>query len=85
MASGHRFPPRQLTAGAAGRTRAGMSENRSKQSADPAAGGSWRSAIRGNVLMMGLVSMFTDFSSEMMNPLLPIFIAGLGGGAKQAK
>ncbi|MBN2449733.1 MAG: MFS transporter [Lentisphaeria bacterium] len=26
---------------------------------------------------MGLVSLFTDFSSEMMNPLLPIFIAGL--------
>jgi len=30
--------------------------------------------------MMGLVSLFTDFSSEMMNPLLPIFIAGLVGG-----
>ncbi len=27
--------------------------------------------------MMGLVSLFTDFSSEMMNPLLPIFISGL--------
>jgi MFS family permease len=27
--------------------------------------------------MVGLVSLFTDFSSEMMNPLLPIFIAGL--------
>ena len=40
---------------------------------------SWRTAIRGNVLMMGLVSLFTDFSSEMMNPLLPIFIAGLAG------
>lgn len=37
----------------------------------------WRNAIRGNVLMMGLVSLFTDFSSEMMNPLLPFFIAGL--------
>lgn len=37
----------------------------------------WRSVIRGNVLMMGFVSLFTDFSSEMMNPLLPIFIAGL--------
>jgi MFS family permease len=41
----------------------------------PATG--WRSVIRGNVLMMGLVSLFTDFSSEMMNPLLPIFLAGL--------
>ncbi len=29
---------------------------------------------------MGLVSLFTDFSSEMMNPLLPVFIAGLVGG-----
>ncbi|MGA2266245.1 MAG: MFS transporter [Phycisphaerae bacterium] len=37
----------------------------------------WRSAIRGNVLMMGLVSLLTDFSSEMMNPLLPVFIAGI--------
>ncbi len=38
---------------------------------------SWRSVLRGNVLMMGLVSLFTDFSSEMMNPLLPVFILGL--------
>jgi len=45
-----------------------------------ARGASWRDAIRGNVLMMGLVSLLTDFSSEMMNPLLPIFIAGLVGG-----
>jgi MFS family permease len=45
---------------------------------------SWRDAVRGNVLAMGLVSLFTDFSSEMMNPLLPIFIAGLVGGLKAA-
>lgn len=45
---------------------------------------SWKSAVRGNVLAMGLVSLFTDFSSEMMNPLLPIFIAGLVGGVKAA-
>ena len=48
--------------------------------AQPSADGkraSWRSALRGNVLMMGLVSLFTDFSSEMMNPMLPIFIAGI--------
>jgi len=38
---------------------------------------SWKAAIRGNVLMMGLVSLFTDFSSEMIYPLLPVFIAGL--------
>jgi MFS family permease len=42
---------------------------------------SWQSAIQGNVLAVSLVSLFTDFSSEMMNPLLPIFIAGLVGGA----
>jgi len=40
----------------------------------------WRGAVKGNVLAMGLVSLFTDFSSEMMNPLLPIFVAGLVGG-----
>jgi MFS-type transporter involved in bile tolerance (Atg22 family) len=33
---------------------------------------------------MGLVSLFTDFSSEMMNPLLPIFLAGLVGGGMAA-
>jgi MFS family permease len=44
----------------------------------------WKAAVRGNVLAMGLVSLFTDFSSEMMNPLLPIFIAGLVGGVKAA-
>lgn len=38
---------------------------------------SWRNAVRGNVLMMGMVSLFTDFSSEMINPLLPIYIVGL--------
>ncbi len=37
----------------------------------------WKNAIRGNVLMMGLVSFFTDASSEMIYPLLPIFFTGL--------
>ncbi len=37
----------------------------------------WRGAVRGNVLMMGLVSLFTDFSSEMIYPLLPLFFSGL--------
>jgi MFS family permease len=41
------------------------------------AGTTKRSVWRGNILAMGLVSFFTDLSSEMMNPLLPIFIAGL--------
>lgn len=45
---------------------------------------SWRSAISGNVLMMGLVSLFTDFSSEMINPILPVFFAGLVGGVEAA-
>jgi MFS family permease len=40
--------------------------------------------VRGNVLAMGLVSLLTDFSSEMMNPLLPIFVAGLVGGPMAA-
>jgi MFS family permease len=42
-----------------------------------ATGSGWRGAIRGNVLMMGLVSLFTDFSSEMIYPLLPVFFTGL--------
>lgn len=37
----------------------------------------WRSTVRGNVLAMGLVSMFTDAASEMVYPLLPVFFAGL--------
>ncbi len=41
----------------------------------------WRGAIRGNVLMMGLVSLFTDFSSEMIYPLLPVFFSGLAVAA----
>jgi MFS family permease len=48
-----------------------------EQPPQPPSQATWRAAIRGNVLMMGLVSLFTDFSSEMMNPLLPVFIAGL--------
>ncbi len=42
--------------------------------------GRW-AAIRGNVLMMGLVSLFTDFSSEMIYPLLPIFFSGLAAAS----
>jgi MFS family permease len=37
--------------------------------------------ISGNVLIFGLVSFFTDFSSEMIYPLLPLFLTSvLGGG-----
>jgi len=33
-----------------------------------------------NILLLGVVSLITDFSSEMIIPLLPLFIASLGGG-----
>jgi len=36
-----------------------------------------RETISGNVLMLGLVSFFTDLSSEMIYPLLPVFLTGL--------
>lgn len=33
------------------------------------------------VVILGLVSLFTDIASEMIYPLLPVFIAALGSGA----
>lgn len=43
---------------------------------------SLRSIVRGNVLWLGVVSFFTDFSSEMIYPLLPFFLTQtLGAGA----
>jgi len=33
------------------------------------------------VLLLGLTSLFTDVATEMIFPLLPVFIASLGGGA----
>src|SRR6266511_942244 len=37
--------------------------------------------ITGNVLIFGLVSLFTDISSEMIYPLLPLFLTSvLGAG-----
>lgn len=42
---------------------------------------SFRTIVRGNVLWLGLVSFFTDFSSEMIYPLLPFFLTQtLGAG-----
>jgi hypothetical protein len=32
-----------------------------------------------NVVLLGLVSLLNDFSSEMILPILPMFIAALGG------
>jgi MFS family permease len=37
----------------------------------------WHNVLQGNILMLGLVSFFTDFSSEMIYPLLPVFLTGL--------
>ena len=34
-----------------------------------------------NVYMLGLVSFFTDFSSEMVFSVLPVYILGLPGGS----
>ena len=36
-----------------------------------------REVLRGNVLAVGFVSLLTDLASDMMNPLLPLFVAGL--------
>ncbi|MFX0094245.1 MAG: MFS transporter [Candidatus Hodarchaeota archaeon] len=46
------------------------SENSSKKN--------WLTA---NVLLLGLVSFFADLSGEMMTPVLPLFIAAVGGTA----
>ncbi|MFX1286218.1 MAG: MFS transporter [Promethearchaeota archaeon] len=35
----------------------------------------------GNVLLLGFVSFFADISGEMMTPVLPLFIAALGGSS----
>lgn len=37
----------------------------------------WKQAFRGNVLAFGLVSFLTDFSTEMIYPLLPVFFSGI--------
>lgn len=33
-----------------------------------------------NIWLLGLISFFNDISSEMLNPVLPLLIASLGGG-----
>jgi len=35
--------------------------------------------ISGNVLLLGIISFLNDLSSEMIMPILPMFIASLGG------
>jgi MFS family permease len=46
--------------------------------------GRWRRAIRGNVFALGVVSLLTDVSSEMIYPLLPVFFTGLVSPAAAA-
>jgi len=33
------------------------------------------------VIVLGIVSLFTDSASEMIYPLVPVYIAALGSGA----
>ncbi len=40
-----------------------------------------RAWFTGNVLLLGFVSFFADVSGEMMTPVLPLFIATLGGSS----
>ena len=41
----------------------------------------WLAGLRGNVLILGVVSFFNDAASEMIYPLLPVFLtAVLGAG-----
>jgi len=37
----------------------------------------WKQSFQGNVLAFGLVSFFTDVSTEMIYPLLPVFFSGI--------
>src|SRR5437773_11891135 len=43
-----------------------------------------RSALTGNVLVSGLVSFFTDVSSEMIVPVLPLFVTTVLGATMTA-
>lgn len=40
---------------------------------------SWKYGLTRNLLLLGLVSLFTDISSEMLFPLIPFFVAILAG------
>ncbi len=37
--------------------------------------------IPGVVIMLGIVSLFTDVATEMIYPLIPVYVAALGSGA----
>lgn len=34
-----------------------------------------------NIMLLGFVSLLNDISSEIIQPILPIFITSLGGGS----
>lgn len=38
---------------------------------------SWKCVFQGNIFALGIVSFFTDLSTEMIYPLLPVFFSGL--------
>ena len=40
-----------------------------------------KKTIPGVVIMLGFVSLFTDVATEMIYPLIPVFVAALGSGA----
>jgi len=48
---------------------------------EPDRANSKKDKIPRNVIMLGIVSLFTDASTEMIYPLIPIFVAALGSGA----
>ena len=33
------------------------------------------------IIMLGVVSLFTDMATEMIYPLIPVYVAALGSGA----
>lgn len=43
--------------------------------------GNTRKRIPQAVIMLGIVSLFTDAASEMIYPLIPVYVAALGSGA----
>ncbi len=40
------------------------------------------SFIKGNILILSMASLFNDIASDMIYPLIPLFIANLGGTPK---
>lgn len=44
----------------------------------------WRIGLSGNVLLLGIVSFFNDAASEMIYPLLPVFLATVLGAGPAA-